>query len=151
MQQSSSPKSTTGFNPRSVDARHLHQMFERVDDVVVARLLLAGFNDNADLAKAFPGVLLRAQETVKRSHIRYAKARRYGVLARTCGGIAIDLVMTIVGVAQRMGRGVASSVRGLQRRAAYKKSLRDQSKVIRLSAVRGDSVTDVEPRVREAA
>lgn len=151
MQQSSSPKSTTGFNPRSVDARHLHQMFERVNDVVVARLLLAGFNDNADLAKAFPGVLLRAQETVKRSHIRYAKARRYGVLARTCGCIAIDLVMTVVGVAQRMGRGLASSVRGLQRRAAYKKSLRDQSKVIRLSAVRGDSVTDVEPRVREAA
>ncbi|CAN7764554.1 hypothetical protein LJR039_007244 [Pseudorhodoferax sp. LjRoot39] len=151
MQQSSSPKSTTGFSPRSVDARHLHQMFERVDDVVVARLLLAGFNDNADLAKAFPGVLLRAQETVKRSHIRYAKARRYGVLARTCGGIAIDLVLTVVDVAQRMGRGLASSVRGLQRRAAYKKSLRDQSKVIRLSAVRGDSVTDVEPRVREAA
>lgn len=151
MQQSSSPKSTTGFNPRSVDARHLHQMFERVDDVVVARLLLAGFNDNADLAKAFPGVLLRARETVKRSHIRYAKARRYGVLARTCGGIAIDLVLTVVGVAQRMGRAAASSLRGLQRRAAYKKSLRNQSKVIRLSAVRGDSVTDVEPRVREAA
>jgi hypothetical protein len=151
MQQSCPPKSSTGFNPRSVDARHLHQMFERVDDVVVARLLLAGFNDNADLAKAFPGVLLRAQETVKRSHIRYAKARRYGVLARTCGGIAIDLVATLVGAVQRAGRATASAVRGMQRRAAYKKLLRERSKVVRLSAVRGEVVTDVEARVREAA
>lgn len=151
MQQSSSPKSSTGFNPRSVDARHLHQMFERVDDVVVARLLLAGFNDNADLAKTFPGVLLRAQETVNRSHIRYAKARRYGVLARTCGGIAVDLLSTVVGTLQRAGRATASAVRGLQRRAAYKKSLRERSKVVRLFTVCGEAVTDVEARVREAA
>ncbi|HVR48335.1 MAG TPA: hypothetical protein VMS38_01250 [Pseudorhodoferax sp.] len=152
MQQSSSPSpKSPAFNPRSVDARHLHQLFERVDDVVVARLLVARFADDADLCKAFPGAHLRALETVKRSQIRYAKARRYGVLARTCGGIALDLIGTAVSTVQRIGRGVAASIRAAKRRAAYVKSVRGQAQVICLPDARSSVPSEAEPRIRRVA
>jgi hypothetical protein len=150
MQQSTSPNASA-FNPRSVDARHLHQLFERVDDVVVARILVASFAANAELCRAFPGAHLRALETVKRAQIRYAKAHRYGVLARTCGGIAIDLVGTVVSSALRVGRAVAAAARAAKRRAAYVKSVRDQSRVICLPDTRKAASSVNEPRIRRVA
>lgn len=150
MQQSTSPKSPA-FNPRSVDARHLHQLFERVDDVVVARILVARFDADLDLCRAFPGAHLRALETVKRSQIRYAKARRYGVLARTCGGIAIDLVGTVVSTALRIGRAASAHVRAVKRRAAYVRSVRSEAKVICLPDAGMTSSSEAEPRLRRVA
>ncbi len=151
MQQSSSTSPKPAFNPRSVDARHLHQLFERVDDVVVARLLVARFADDADLCKAFPGAHLRALETVKRAQIRYAKARRYGVLAKTCVGIAFDLGSTAVSTVQRIGRAVAASLRAAKRRAAYVKSVRGQAQVICLPDARSVASSEAEPRIRRVA
>ncbi|KQP14868.1 hypothetical protein ASF43_12470 [Pseudorhodoferax sp. Leaf267] len=129
----------------------MHQLFERVDDVVVARLLVDRFESDLDLCKAFPGAHLRALETVKRSHIRYAKARRYGVLARTCGGIAIDLVGTVVSAALRIGRATSAHVRAVRRRAAYVKSVRNEAKVICLPDARRSASNDAEPRIRRVA
>lgn len=150
MHQPSSSKSPA-FNPRAVDAKHLHQMFERVDDVVVARILVRCFDDNAELCRAFPGAHLRALETVKRAHIRYAKARRYGVLARTCGGLAIDLTGTVLSTGLRIGRATAAYVRAVKRSVAYVKSVRNESKVICLPDARRAACTEAEPRIRRVA
>lgn len=64
--------------PRSVDARILANMIQRVHDPVVARIFLSTLETYPELQVQFLGAFLKAHETVKRSQIRYAKARDLG-------------------------------------------------------------------------
>ena len=131
MQQSSSSKNDSrGFDPRGVDMQHLHQVLERVDDVVVARIVIAKFDANPRLMDAFPGAHLKALETIKRSQIRYAKAHRFGVrlasVARGCRGVGAWLVSGV--------RGCIASVRAAQRRRRFVATVRADMRVPRIES-----------------
>lgn len=130
MQEYSSPKSDCGwFNPRGVDMQHLHEVFERVHDVVVARIVIAQFDANPRLKDAFPGVHLKALETIKRAHIRYAKAHRAGVrfaaVTRACRGIVSWITARV--------RGSIASVRAAHRRRRFVASIRAEQRVPRVT------------------
>lgn len=130
MQQSSSMKDhVVGFNPRGVDMQHLHEVFERVHDVVVARIVIAQFDANPRLKDAFPGVHLKALETIKRAQIRYAKAHRAGVrvaaVTRACRGIARWLASGV--------RACIASLRAVHRRRRFVASVRAEVRVPRVA------------------
>lgn len=73
MTQSNNSFSTQQTSPRSADARMLTSMIQRVHDPVIARIFLSTSEQYPDLQLQFLGAYLKAQETVKRSQIRYAK------------------------------------------------------------------------------
>lgn len=79
MTQSNNSFGTQQSSPRSADARMLTSMIQRVHDPVVARIFLSTLEQYPDLQLQFLGAFLKAQETVKRSQMRYAKARDFGI------------------------------------------------------------------------
>ncbi len=81
MTQSNNSFGTQQSSPRSADARMLTSMIQRVHDPVVARIFLSTLEQYPDLQLQFLGAFLKAQETVKRSQMRYAKARDFGIAA----------------------------------------------------------------------
>jgi hypothetical protein len=81
MTQSNNSFGTQQTSPRSADARMLTSMIQRVHDPVVARIFLSTLEQYPDLQLQFLGAFLKAQETVKRSQMRYAKARDFGIAA----------------------------------------------------------------------
>ncbi|WP_147283001.1 hypothetical protein [Pseudorhodoferax soli] len=109
--------------------QHLHQVFERVHDVVVARIVIAQFDANPRLKDAFPGVHLKALETIKRAHIRYAKAHRAGVrfaaVTQACRGIASWIALCV--------RGCLASVRAAHQRRRFVASVRAQVRIPRVA------------------
>lgn len=78
-----------------VEVNHWLRMMGRLDDPVVARLVLKFLNENPRIRLEHPGAFLLASETVKRSQIRYAKAYAVGKFSRS----ACSLV----------GRGIAAA------------------------------------------
>jgi hypothetical protein len=81
MTQSNNSFGTQQSSPRSADARMLTSMIQRVHDPVVARIFLSTLEQYPDLQLQFLGAFLKAQETVKRSQMRCAKARDFGIAA----------------------------------------------------------------------
>jgi len=79
MTQSNNSFGTQQTSPRSADARMLTSMIQRVHDPVVARIFLSTLEQYPDLQMQFLGAYLKAQETLKRSQMRYAKARDFGI------------------------------------------------------------------------
>ncbi|MDH0051302.1 hypothetical protein [Comamonas terrigena] len=79
MTQSNNSFGTQLTCPHSADARMLTSMIQRVHDPVVARIFLSTLDQYPDLQLQFLGAFLKAQETVKRSQMRYAKARDFGI------------------------------------------------------------------------
>lgn len=75
-----------------LEARQWLRMLGRLDDVVVARLVLKFLTDNPALIERHLGAYMTASETVKRSQIRYARSYGAGMalaqLARGVGSIA---------------------------------------------------------------
>jgi hypothetical protein len=82
-----------------VEVNHWLRMMGRLEDPVVARLVLAFLNDNPRQRAQHPGAFLQASETVKRSQIRFAKAYAWGRLAGSTSVAA--------------GRGVSRAAKGL--------------------------------------
>jgi len=82
-----------------VEVNHWLRMMGRLQDPVVARLVLGFLNDNPDLRDTHPGAFLLASETVKRDQIRYAKAYAWGKLAKS--------------VSRATGRGTVVAFTGL--------------------------------------
>ena len=64
--------------PAVLDACQQLRMLGRLDDIVVARLVLSFMSENPRMKERHPGAFLTASETVKRSQIRYARAFGYG-------------------------------------------------------------------------
>lgn len=103
MTQSNNSFGTHQANPHSADARMLTSMIQRVHDPVVARIFLSTLEQYPDLQLQFLGAFLKAQETVKRSQMRYAKARDFGIAAMrlkncafACGLLLIKSCMGFV-------------------------------------------------------
>ncbi|MCR6481033.1 hypothetical protein NU688_33085 [Variovorax sp. ZS18.2.2] len=80
----------------SMDATQWRHMMSRLNDPVVARLVLAYLDANPAQRDRYPGGYLQATETVKRAQIRYAKARDWGRLAAFVGrGTALLTLQSI--------------------------------------------------------
>lgn len=78
MRQSHSSAKKPESSPFDVDRQLLVNMMSRVNDPVVARIFLNTLDMYPDLKLQFLGAYLMAEETVKRSQIRYAKAHDLG-------------------------------------------------------------------------
>lgn len=83
-------------SPRSADARMLTSMIQRVHDPVVARIFLSTLEQYPDLQLQFLGAYLKAQETVKRSQMRYAKARDFGIAAMRAKNSAVACCLLVM-------------------------------------------------------
>ena len=71
-----------------LEARQWLRMLGRLDDVVVARLVLKFLTDNPALIERHLGSYMTASETVKRSQIRYARSYGLGMaIAQATRGI----------------------------------------------------------------
>ena len=70
-----------------LEAQQWLRMLGRLDDVVVARLVLKFLTDNPALIERHLGAYMTASETVKRSQIRYARSYGFGMTIAqvTCG------------------------------------------------------------------
>lgn len=64
----------------AIEAAQWRDMMSRLRDPVVARLVIEHLDSNVQMREHFPAAYLVAKETVKREHIRYAKARDRGRL-----------------------------------------------------------------------
>lgn len=80
-QAQSSFRQKHSASPADVDRKLLAQMISRVNDPLVARVFLNACDQCPELKQEFLGAYLTAAEALKRSHIRYAKAREAGVAA----------------------------------------------------------------------
>lgn len=78
MHQSQRSAKKPASSPFDVDRQLLVNMISRVNDPVVARIFLNTLDMYPDLKLQFLGAYLMAEETVKRSQIRYAKAHDVG-------------------------------------------------------------------------
>lgn len=78
MHQSQRSAKKPASSPFDVDRQLLVNMISRVNDPVVARIFLNTLDMYPDLKLQFLGAYLMAEEAVKRSHIRYAKAHDRG-------------------------------------------------------------------------
>ncbi|BDR09311.1 hypothetical protein CTR2_R26490 [Comamonas thiooxydans] len=78
MHQSQRSAKKPASSPFDVDRQLLVNMISRVNDPVVARIFLNTLDMYPDLKLQFLGAYLMAEETVKRSQIRYAKAHDLG-------------------------------------------------------------------------
>ena len=129
---------SASFDPRAVDTKHLHQMFERLHDPVVARLVISFLDADLNLRNAFPGVYLRAHETVKRSRIRYAKSRQLGQttmsVGRGCCNLMIHCAKAVKAVALW---GAAKAIEARRKRAVARDRASSASNVILLAPPTG--------------
>lgn len=96
MTQSNNSFGTQQTSPRSADARMLTSMIQRVHDPVVARIFLSTLEQYPDLQLQFLGAYLKAQETVKRSQMRYAKARDFGIAATRAKNSAVACCLLVM-------------------------------------------------------
>ena len=101
-----------------LDAIHWQSTMGRLKDPVVARLVLGYLNENPRLRDQHPGAYLMASETVKRSQIRYAKARAWGRVASHLGRAGALLLIQSIHYAAtafqwclRGGRSIAQRLR----------------------------------------
>lgn len=102
---------------RHVECNHWLGMMGRLQDPVVARLVLGFFNENMRLRDQHPGAFLIAAETVKRDQIRYAKAYAWGRLARavtvaTGRGtfVTVERLIAMASLGFRAGRKLAHAM-----------------------------------------
>ncbi|WP_295551201.1 hypothetical protein [uncultured Pseudacidovorax sp.] len=105
-------KAASTSSAASIDARHLQDVLRRANDPVVARLL-RDFIQEQDLRQSYPGAYLVALESIKRSQMRYARAKEQGQLVRSgllrLGSLlkrgAGHFVVGVCWVARRCARG----------------------------------------------
>lgn len=100
---------------QSLDATQWHNMMGRLKDPVVARLVLGYFGQNPRLRDQHPGAFLTASETVKRSHIRYAKAHALGRMVVIGGRTATRAMAWSTSSAVSALRWCWNAIRSLQR------------------------------------
>jgi hypothetical protein len=94
-----------------LEARQWLRMLGRLDDVVVARLVLKFLTDNPALIERHLGPYMTASETVKRSQIRYARSYELGMaIAQVTRGIGYMAKATF-----RLLRAAAKSAVAIQR------------------------------------
>jgi hypothetical protein len=94
-----------------LEASQWLRMLGRLDDVVVARLVLKFLTDNPALIERHLGAYMTASETVKRSQIRYARSYRVGIaLAQVTRGICFIAKATF-----RLLRATVTSAAAIQR------------------------------------
>lgn len=106
---------------RSADARMLTSMIQRVHDPVVARIFLSTLEQYPELQVQFLGAYLKAQETVKRSQIRYAKARDFGIAAIRAKNCAVACGLLVL----RSCVGLARFVKYVHVKSKHRKAFRD--------------------------
>lgn len=94
MTQTQSSSKKPASSPSDVDRKLLVNMISRVNDPVVARVFLCTVDMYPDLKLQFLGAYLTAEEAVKRSQIRYAKARDMGLVAARSKRVALELLGT---------------------------------------------------------
>ncbi|MFP5475571.1 MAG: hypothetical protein ACLGJD_18170 [Gammaproteobacteria bacterium] len=78
----SSGKPASSSTAAAIDASHLRDVLRRASDPVVARLL-QDFIHEQELQQSYPGAYLVALESIKRSQIRYARAKEQGRFVRS--------------------------------------------------------------------
>lgn len=107
-QFSSKPRAAADafVNPRHVDAKHLADMLARVHDPVVARIFLSQLDTHPELQLEFLGASLKAQETIKRDQIRYAKARDAGLAFARHGARLFSVARWVVSLVRDLAREV---------------------------------------------
>ena len=94
-----------------LDASQWLRMLGRLDDIVVARLVLKFLTDNPALIERHLGAYMTASETVKRSQIRYARSYGLGMaIAQVTRGIGYMAKATF-----RLLRAAAKSAVAIQR------------------------------------
>lgn len=94
-----------------LEAQQWLRMLGRLDDLVVARLVLNFLNQNPPLIERHLGAYLTASETVKRSQIRYARSygcgKAFAQIARGTGFVAkatFRLLRSLLKAAASMAR-----------------------------------------------
>lgn len=95
MSQTNRSTKKPGTSPFDVDRQLLVKMISRVNDPVVARVFLCTVDMHPDLKLQFLGAYLTAEEAVKRSQIRYAKARDMGLAMARSKRVALKLLAGI--------------------------------------------------------
>ena len=94
-----------------LDASQWLRMLGRLDDIVVARLVLKFLTDNPTLIERHLGAYMTASETVKRSQIRYARSYGLGMaIAQVTRGIGYVAKATF-----RLLRATAKFAAAIQR------------------------------------
>jgi hypothetical protein len=111
-----------------LDVSHWLRMMGRLDDPVVARLVLGFLDSDPHLRARHPGAFLQASETVKRAQIRFAKGyargrlvgsmclsacRGLGWLAKSAAALAVAGITTVVVLASRRAGVAKSTERGV--------------------------------------
>lgn len=104
--------------PFDVDRRLLVKMISRVNDPVVARVFLCTVEMYPDLKLQFLGAYLTAEEAVKRSQIRYAKARDMGLAAARSKRAALKLMVGLWSLSQDVVRRVRNALEARRLRKA---------------------------------
>ena len=143
MTQSTKSFGTQQTSPRIVDAHMLTSMIQRVHDLVVARIFFSTLEQYPDLELQFLGAFLKAQETVKRSQMRYAKARAFGIAAMRVKNRAVACGLLVMSCCMGFVRFLKNEHAKSKRRKAFRDAHRSPgSNVICLPQPRKATGTD---------